>query len=89
MFVKDYYNKKYTMSRIPIFLSMSSKFYFINALVKYHPFHPINRLPTFLYNGIYLTLSTFSFEIKESRLSDTRCLIQDVASPHCGDKRTM
>ena len=35
----------------------------------------------------YLTLYTFSFEINESRLSDTRCLIQDVVSPHCGDKR--
>ena len=36
---------------------------------------------------IYLTLCTFSFEIKESSLSDARCLIQDVVSPHCGDKR--
>ena len=36
---------------------------------------------------IYLTLYTFSFEINESRLSDTRCLIQDAVSPHCGDKR--
>jgi hypothetical protein len=36
---------------------------------------------------IYLTLYTFSFEINESRLSDTRCLIQYVVSPHCGDKR--
>ena len=35
----------------------------------------------------YLTLYTFSFEINESRLSDTSCLIQDVVSPHCGDKR--
>ena len=35
----------------------------------------------------YLTLCTFSFEINESRLSDTSCLIQDVVSPHCGDKR--
>jgi hypothetical protein len=35
---------------------------------------------------IYLTLCTFSFEIKESSLSDARCLIQDVVSPHCGDK---
>jgi hypothetical protein len=35
----------------------------------------------------YLTLCTFSFEIKESSLSDTRCLIQDVVSSHCGDKR--
>ena len=26
-------------------------------------------------------------EINESHLSDTRCLIQDVVSPHCGDKR--
>jgi hypothetical protein len=39
------------------------------------------------YNFFYLTLYTFSFEINESRLSDTRCLIQDVVSPHCGDKR--
>ena len=37
--------------------------------------------------GIYLTLCTFSFEINESRLSDTRCLIQVVVPPHCGDKR--
>ena len=29
---------------------------------------------------IYLTLCTFSFEINESSLSDTRCLIQDVVS---------
>ena len=35
----------------------------------------------------YLTLCTFSFEIKEGRPSDTRCLIQDAVSPHCGDKR--
>jgi hypothetical protein len=32
----------------------------------------------FTYNIFYLTLYTFSFEINESRLSDTRCLIQDV-----------
>ena len=32
-------------------------------------------------------ISTFFFEINESRLSDTRYLIQDVVSPHCGDKR--
>ena len=33
--------------------------------------------------------SHFHFEINESRLSDTKCLIQDVVSPHCacGDKR--
>jgi hypothetical protein len=36
---------------------------------------------------VYLTLYTFSFEINKSRLSDTRCLIQDVVSPHCRDKR--
>ena len=36
---------------------------------------------------LYLTLCTFSFEISESRLSATRCLLQDIASPHCGDKR--
>jgi hypothetical protein len=41
----------------------------------------------FLINFFYLTLCTFSFEIKESSLSNTRCLIQDVLSPHCGDKR--
>jgi hypothetical protein len=35
----------------------------------------------------HLTLYTFCFEINESRLSDTRCLIQYVVSPHCGDKR--
>ena len=35
----------------------------------------------------YLTLCTFSFEIKKSSLSDTRCLIQDVVSPYCSDKR--
>jgi hypothetical protein len=35
----------------------------------------------------YLTLCTFSYEINESRLSDTRCLIQDVVSPYCGDNR--
>jgi len=29
----------------------------------------------------------FSFEINESRLSDTKCLIQEVVSPDCGDKR--
>jgi hypothetical protein len=37
--------------------------------------------------GIYLTLCTFSFEINESHLSDTKCLIQDAMSPHCVDKR--
>jgi len=35
----------------------------------------------------YLTFFTFSFEFKESRLCDTRCLTQDVVSPHCGGKR--
>ena len=34
----------------------------------------------------YQTFCTFSFVFKESSLSDTRCLIQDVVSPHCGDK---
>jgi hypothetical protein len=33
-----------------------------------------------------ITFCTFSFEFKESSLSDARCLIQDVVSPHCGDK---
>ena len=42
---------------------------------------------SFVNNNIYLTLCTFSFEIDESRLSDTKCMIQDVLSPHCGDKR--
>jgi hypothetical protein len=37
--------------------------------------------------SFYLILCTFSVEINESRLSDTRCMIQDVVSPHCGDKR--
>jgi hypothetical protein len=36
---------------------------------------------------IYLKLYTLSFEINESSLYDTRCLIQDVVSPHWGDKR--
>jgi hypothetical protein len=27
------------------------------------------------------------FEINEGSLSDTRCMIQDVASPHCGDEK--
>ena len=35
----------------------------------------------------YLKLCTFSFEINESRQCGTRCLIQDVVSPQCGDKR--
>ena len=34
----------------------------------------------------YLTFCTFSFEFKESSLSDTRCLIQNVVSSQCGDK---
>ena len=38
-----------------------------------------------IYN--YLTFCTFSFEIKESSLSDTKCLIQYTVAPHCGDKR--
>ena len=52
-------------------------------------FRPIRKKKNSLSfnNGIYLTLYTFSFEINESRLVDTRCLIQDVVSPHCGDKR--
>jgi hypothetical protein len=37
-------------------------------------------------NWHYLTLCTFPLEIKESSLSDTGCRIQDVVSPHCGDK---
>jgi hypothetical protein len=42
----------------------------------------INDTKINLDNFYYLTLCTFSFEINESR-----CLIQDVVSPHCGDKR--
>ena len=38
-------------------------------------------------NIVYQTFCTFSFEIYESRLFDTRCMLQDVVSPHCGDKR--
>ena len=39
-------------------------------------------------NIYYLTFCTFSFEFKESSMSDRRCLIQDdVVSPHFGDKR--
>ena len=37
--------------------------------------------------NLYFTLCAFCFEINESRLSDTKCLIQYVGSPHCGDKR--
>jgi hypothetical protein len=37
---------------------------------------------------VYLILYTFSFEINQSRLSDIRCLIPDVVSPDCGDKRS-
>ena len=37
-------------------------------------------------NIYYLTLWTFSFEIKASSLSDTSCLLQYVVSPHCDDK---
>ena len=42
---------------------------------------------TVSYGGkyIYLTLCTFCFGSKESNLTDTRCRIQDVVSPHCGD----
>jgi hypothetical protein len=35
----------------------------------------------------YLTLCTFSFEIKESSVSNTRYLIQDAISPHCDNNR--
>jgi hypothetical protein len=38
-------------------------------------------------NSFYQTFCTFSFEFKESSLSDSSCLIQDVVSPHRGDKR--
>ena len=33
------------------------------------------------------TIYPFSFEFKGRSLSDTRCMIQYVISPHCGDKR--
>ena len=36
---------------------------------------------------IYLTFCTLSFEFKESSMSATGCLIQDVVSPRCGDKK--
>jgi len=38
-------------------------------------------------NLYYLTLCTFSFEIKESSLSDTRCVIQYVVSLHRSYKK--
>ena len=38
-------------------------------------------------NSFYQTFCTFSFEFKESSLSDASCLIQDVVSPHRGDKK--
>ena len=45
----------------------------------------------FCYSNItdYLTLYTFSFEIKESTLFDPKRLIHDVvsSSPRCSDKR--
>jgi hypothetical protein len=63
-----------------IFLSFSWTIY-IFFVVKY------DNLISNSIKYIHLTLYTFSFEINESRLSDTRCLIQDVVSPHCGDKR--
>ena len=40
-----------------------------------------------MHKDTYLTLCTFSFEINESSLSDAKFMIQDVVSPHCGDKR--
>jgi hypothetical protein len=62
---------------------------FLKHVYTLHPIsHPISnyiKLSSFL--TIYLTLYTFSFEINESRLSDTRCMIQDVVTSHCGDKR--
>jgi hypothetical protein len=36
---------------------------------------------------VYLTLCTFFVEINESSLSDAKFMIQDVVSPHCGNKR--
>ena len=35
----------------------------------------------------YPTLSKFSFAIQESTLSDKMYLIENVVSPHCGDKK--
>jgi hypothetical protein len=40
--------------------------------------HFVNALT---HNVLYLTLYTFSFQINENRLSDTKCLTQDVLSP--------
>ena len=38
--------------------------------------------------SVYIYLSNIMYVfLWKSRLSDTRCLIQDVVSPHCGDKR--
>ena len=37
----------------------------------------------------YPTLSKFSFAIQESTLSDKMYLIENVVSPHCGDKKKM
>ena len=41
----------------------------------------------YIFNRYLSNICKFSFEINKSRLSDTRCLIQDVVSPHYGDKR--
>jgi hypothetical protein len=46
--------------------------------------HKITQLQDNIY---YLTLCKLSFEIQESSLSDITCLIQDVVSPHRGEKR--
>ena len=46
--------------------------------------HKITQLQD---NRYYLTLCKLSFEIQESSLSDITCLIQDVVSPHRGEKR--
>ena len=56
--------------------------------LKSFPTNKTDRLDiTDIHIYLTVTLYTFSFEINESRLSDTRCLIQDVVSPQCGDKR--
>jgi hypothetical protein len=56
-------------------LCMTSPYFF-------RSFSNVRLLCTMYLIGIYLPLCTFSFEINKSRLSNTRCLIQVVVSPH-------
>jgi hypothetical protein len=55
------------------------KEYFINCVLCSMYSHMFSKNKRF-----YLTFCTFSLNLKKF---DTRCLIQDVVSPHCGDKR--